>query len=85
MVSETSSYMGVGKGVVFIESFVCRLFCITRHIMAVVITAVAADESNPVTNTNSTTVYGHKKKVQFNKVVIHYNLHMYVSDSFYRP
>ena len=77
--------MGTGEGVVFIESFVCRLFCITRHTMAVVITAVAADESNPVRNTNSTTVYGHKNNVQFNKVAIHYNLHMYVSDSFYRP
>ena len=65
--SETSSYMGTGEDVVFIESLGCRLFCITRHTMAVVITAVAADESNPVTNTDTTTVYGHKKNVQFNK------------------
>ena len=65
--SEASSYVGTGEDVVFIESFGCRLFRITRHTMTVVITAVAADESNPVTNTDSTTVYGHKKNVQFNE------------------
>ena len=55
--------MGVGKGVVFLESFVCRLFCISRH-ARLVITAIDADEMNPVRNTDNRTMIRRKCMVQ---------------------
>ena len=46
--------MGPGEVVAVTKCFGCRLFFISRHTM-LVITAVTADERNPLTNTDTTT------------------------------
>ena len=70
--------MGTGEGVVFIESFGCRLFCITRH-TRLMITAVDADERNPVRNTDNRTIYMFtRKRCVLTIAALHYRMYLYI-------